>query len=214
MHDKVKQLHADHAAKGDIRSGATLKRHVEIFDDVGQGYVSSTLDAIAGVSMQIEAFAMYEEGHLQLTSFMKRNLEDDKIFGACKRGISSGAIAADVWLQFTSVEGQLHRLKNLRRMSFTKPESIDQNFNELKSVPVSNPKAIKNKGGRPAAEHWDDMWVAIAMQLYEGDLQPKRQADIEKAMMDCLADAGHSAADSTVRKRARLLWQRIEAAEN
>lgn len=68
----------------------------------------------------------------------------------------------------------------------------------------------RNDGGRPVAAHWDSMWAAIAVDLYLGDLQPKTQADIEKAMFRWLADHDISAGDSTVRGRARRLWHEIE----
>jgi hypothetical protein len=45
--------------------------------------------------------------------------------------------------------------------------------------------------------------------LYVGDLKPQRQADIEKAMNDWIASKGESAAVSTVRNRARKLWQML-----
>lgn len=65
------------------------------------------------------------------------------------------------------------------------------------------------KAGRPAAEWWDDLWIEICRGLYIGDLKPKRQADIEKAMNDWIESSGKSAAISTVRARARKLWQAI-----
>lgn len=218
--EKVRQLHTEHAAKGCLNSGATLKRHVEIFETVGQSYVSNTLDAVADVSMEMEAFSIYEEGQLQLLTMMKRNLKDDKVYEVCTAGKPNSAIASALGLQVMSVEGQLMRLKNLRRFSFTKPEPIERvsdrfSFGSTEKRSILPPKSEvkKNKGGRPAAEHWDDMWAAMATLLYEGDLEPKRQADIEKAMMDWLESNGHSAADSTVRKRARLLWQRLNVSE-
>jgi hypothetical protein len=61
-------------------------------------------------------------------------------------------------------------------------------------------------GGRPPAAWWDDLWVEIARQLYDGDLKPKTQADIETAMKDWAATYGESPADSTIRPRARKLW--------
>ena len=65
------------------------------------------------------------------------------------------------------------------------------------------------KGGRPPAEWWDDLWIEMCRALYVGDLQPQRQADIEKAMNDWIASKGESAAFSTVRSRARKLWQAL-----
>jgi hypothetical protein len=71
--------------------------------------------------------------------------------------------------------------------------------------------SVPSKSGRPPAEWWDDLWVEMARQLFVGDLQPKRQADIESAMKDWIGTSGHSVADSTVRPRARKLWQAISA---
>jgi hypothetical protein len=66
------------------------------------------------------------------------------------------------------------------------------------------------KGGRYPADFWDELWVEIARQLYEGDLKPKKQADIEKAMMDWLAARGEAPGVTTIRERARKLWQAIK----
>ena len=66
-----------------------------------------------------------------------------------------------------------------------------------------------SKSGRPPAGWWDDLWVEMARQLYAGDLQPKRQADIETAMKNWVSSSGYSVADSTVRPRARKLWHAI-----
>lgn len=65
-------------------------------------------------------------------------------------------------------------------------------------------------GGRPPAEWWDDLWVEMCRQLYAGDLQPKKQADIERAMMDWAARHGHDTGISTIRPRARKLWTALK----
>lgn len=65
------------------------------------------------------------------------------------------------------------------------------------------------KGGRPPSEFWDDMWAAIAAALYDGTLNPKTQADVERAMTEWISANGSSAANSTVRARARRLWDRV-----
>jgi len=219
LKNEVKKLHAENAAKRCLQSGATLKRHIEIIDTVGQNYVSSTLDAIADVSMESEAFAIYGEGHVQLLTMMRKNLQNDKVFAVCTDNKPNSALALSIWRLFAAVEGQLNRLKDLRRLSFTKPEPISDVMAEIRNG-LDSPSVTTNqiastiRGGRPAAKHWDSMWAAIASQLYLGDLKPKTQAEIEKAMIVWLENGGFSAADSTVRKRARLLWQEIEHDEN
>lgn len=47
-----------------------------------------------------------------------------------------------------------------------------------------------NKGGRPRKEWWDDLWCSVWGQVYRGDLIPKSQADIERAMMVWVEDRG------------------------
>jgi len=68
-----------------------------------------------------------------------------------------------------------------------------------------------SKTGRRPAPFWDDMWASIARDLYEGDLKPQSQADVEQAMLRWIEDNGNSAAVSTVRARARRLWDLISA---
>ena len=72
---------------------------------------------------------------------------------------------------------------------------------------------VKAKGGKPLAAHWDEMWAAMAVALHVGDLNPKTQADIERAMSDWLASKDIDAAESSIRKRAQQLWRKLEEAE-
>jgi hypothetical protein len=64
-------------------------------------------------------------------------------------------------------------------------------------------------GGRPPKSWWDDLWAEIGKQLYEGDLKPDRQTDIEKAMHDWITKNGHSAGETQVRERARKLFNTL-----
>lgn len=68
---------------------------------------------------------------------------------------------------------------------------------------------LEDKGGRPRAEWWEDLWIAVCTQLYVGDLQPKNAADIQRAMQGWLIDKGFDAAESTLKPRARKLWKAI-----
>ena len=76
----------------------------------------------------------------------------------------------------------------------------------LRIETASPPVLIAAAGGRPKAEYWDDLWCAIWGEIYRGKLIPKRQADVEKAMLDWLAGAGFGGAQPTIRPRARKLW--------
>ena len=90
------------------------------------------------------------------------------------------------------------------------PEGIVFVYEEDAAAAPTSPVIVtQEKRGRPPAEWWDDMWVAIAIQLFEGALQPKLQVDIENAMQEWIIANDKTAATSTVRKRARKLWDAL-----
>ena len=81
------------------------------------------------------------------------------------------------------------------------------------AVPI---EPMPAKGGRPPADWWEDLLIDVCFRIFRGDLKPKTQADIERAMQEWITERGCEAADSTVRIRARKVWTAIkrEAAEN
>ena len=64
-----------------------------------------------------------------------------------------------------------------------------------------------HKGGRPRKDWWDDFWIDICRQIYEGDLKPQTQADLERAMHDWVSTQGHEAGETTIRTAARKLFR-------
>ena len=70
----------------------------------------------------------------------------------------------------------------------------------------SGAQVTQNKGGRPRKEWWDDLWCAIWGDVYRGDLQPKSQAEIERAMMDWAITQDESVSESTLKPLARKMF--------
>lgn len=64
----------------------------------------------------------------------------------------------------------------------------------------------QNKGGKPLAAHWDEMWANVAVQLWSGGLAPKTQADITQAMLNWFAAKDIDVGRTAVTERARALW--------
>lgn len=64
--------------------------------------------------------------------------------------------------------------------------------------------------GRPPKAYWEPLLIEMARQLYAGELCPKSQADVQRAMHDWLASNGHSAGEPQVKARARQLWTAIQ----
>jgi hypothetical protein len=88
-----------------------------------------------------------------------------------------------------------------------KPPAIRSRVAGTPSAPQS--VAAKHAGGRPTKPFWEDALIEMARQLYVGELQPSRQADVLKALQDWLAKNEHEAGDTPAKERARKLWQAI-----
>jgi hypothetical protein len=65
-------------------------------------------------------------------------------------------------------------------------------------------------GGRPPADWWEDLIIEICFRYFRGDLKHKTQADVVRAMQVLMEERGHEAADSTVKLRARKVWNAIQ----
>jgi len=80
-------------------------------------------------------------------------------------------------------------------------------------APVTTPSAetpAKDKGGRPRNEWWEDFWIDICVQIYDGTLVPKKQADVERAMLDWATKHGHELSEAYARQKARKLFTRFQ----
>ena len=74
----------------------------------------------------------------------------------------------------------------------------------------SSVQVTPNKGGRPRKEWWDDLWCAIWGDVYRGDLKPKSQAEIERAMMDWAIAQDESVSESTLKPSARKMFAELQ----
>jgi hypothetical protein len=100
-----------------------------------------------------------------------------------------------VKLNPADVRGSLPSPRPSQKQWTDKPENT-----ESERLPI-------NHGGRPRKEWWDDFWIAICGEIYEGNLKPKRQADLEKAMLDWAAKHGHEMSEAAARVAARKLFK-------
>jgi hypothetical protein len=66
------------------------------------------------------------------------------------------------------------------------------------------------KGGRRPADWWEDLLIDICFRHFRGDLKPGSQADVQRAMEEWITAQDYTAGESTVRIRARKVWQAIK----
>jgi hypothetical protein len=163
--------------------------------------LSRLVSQIAPVSRTLEAFE-------EIAGAMRRWLRacDDELKQVARTRQSvrlpeRGAALEIGRVELRKVTEDIERRLEIERFDF-EGDAPEQKTN--------NRSVDSRKGGRPPAEFWDDMWAAIAVALYSGDLNPKSQADVQRGMAEWIEGNGHSAAESTVKARARRLWDLID----
>jgi hypothetical protein len=214
--ERLKALYAEHAAKGCLQSGATAKAGMRIIEETGEAFVKTSVDQVAAVAMDIDAFALIVEETESLLSVLEGELGSLTFMASGSRdknGVRS--IVDAVEKLFRDANQRIMRQLEIHRFSFTKPTKGGLLNSERRS-PGPNPGGTKPgpaRAGRLPADWWDDLWIEIFRQVYLGDLKPKSQADIVKAMQQWLSDRDIEAADSTLKPRARKLLQMLQEAE-
>lgn len=207
---KLEAVVADHAAKGRLHSGATIKVSVEAMQSIGEPYLDSIAAKIKAVTHGTESFALLSEA---VQDFL--NECGNSMPGILKMARGSRTVAENDSIGLAGM-----KLFNQMRADIDARLAIlSYEFQKAPGVELSAPKrgetlSPAKMGGRPPSAFWDDLWAAIGTALYVGKLFPKSQADIERAMADWLDANGHSAAPSTIRARARRLWDGIVASEH
>ena len=208
LEERIQMIFADHSAKGRLHSGATIK--------VAIGAMGELVDAfLANLSLKVKAVTVEPEAFETLSATVGKFLDI-----CLERQMPPITRMASGRMQGPRDEGVQRAAQELfdqmKADTDAKLAIAAFDFDARKaSMPVAPPiiitASLPRKGGRPPAEFWDDMWAAIATKLYDGTLTPKTQADVERAMADWIELRGHSAADSTVRGRARRLWDSLSA---
>ena len=208
MDGRLRAIYADHSAKGLLRSGATVKVALAAMEDIASKLITSCVDQVATIAKDVEAFGMIQETVEGLLRFLGGHVS-----GVTVMASGTGQVLKAAETRFSESLAHLRRQLEIQRFTFTVPQWPLSTVPPPAAALVPAPIVTKSRGGKPLAAHWDEMWAAVAVMLYEGDLQPKTQADIERTMKDWLAARDLDGGDSAVRTRARQLWQKLPKAE-
>lgn len=197
-------LFGRHAARGMLQSSSTIKVGAREVEQRLSALVENAVAQVKLVALSTDAFTMVTEAIEQFLTRVGRHYEK---ITRMANGAAGGATSRAAHTMFAEGETRVRRQLELHRFAFT--QSARPATPEHGSTQADTGGQRRNKGGRPPAEFWDDLWSHIAASLYIGDLAPKNQADIEKAMAEWIEGLGYSAAPSTIRARARRLWDRL-----
>jgi hypothetical protein len=185
---------------------------VRIAEELATAYVTELVAAVSDVAKDIEAFNMMVTD----VTIMFQDLQPsiDEAVRLATTGGSGGqrfdSVSKEAGRLLRELQARTLRLLEIHRFSFIKTSPNDRN-ELLPRLGKTAPPAAKNKGGKPLAKHWDDMWAAIAVSLWTGDLKPESQADVKRAMLAWFDDQEIDVGDTPVVERARALWRKMEA---
>lgn len=189
------------AATDGLQNGATIKVAMRTMEEVGRDLITNWVDQVSAVSKAPAAFAMIEEALEKFLLHLSTQRDEAVRLASGPNRPPSITLAADQ--QFGTLEFRLKRQLALHQFTFI-GDPLELKFS-------TSPATQRNPGGKPLATHWDQMWSAVAVALYNGDLQPKSQADIERFMKDWLVANDLDGGDTAVRNRARSLWTALQA---
>jgi len=202
---RLVEVSLSQVAKGSFQSAGTIRLVVRAMEEAMSSALSAAFDRIASVSKEPDALPMVSDFLQRQLGFVDGQLEG---FAALNRKRPIPLGESDEILN-----GCRQQFEQSRRRLMDQIELQRAVFSAFGSPSALKPDNPKNRGGRPRAAHWDEMWATIAALLYNGDLKPKSQVAIAKAMQDWLMVHDVDVGDTPVRDRARLLWMKIQETE-
>ena len=193
---------------GLFHASILIKGAIRLFEIETETLIVKITDEVSVISKETEAFAMIADCLLRFDRFLVAEF-DSVIQKGCGNKVGSSSDARSGKALFAGAQASWRRQLEMHRFSFI-GQPITGSLALAKASMIA-PIPTKNPGGKPLAAHWDSLWADIAFQLWNGDLQPTKQADITKAMFAWLTANGIDAGQTAVTERARAIWQKIEA---
>ena len=205
LKSRLQAMYADHSAKGRLHSGATVQVAVRMMDEIATEAVERMPSKILAIARDSEAYSAFGAAMIDLIKTFRDEMPTVIRMASGRMPCEpSPSIERASYELFSQMESKIDRKIEIAEFSFS---------GQPAAAFAPPPPSGQIKTGRPRGAFWDDMWAAIASDLFDGKLKPKSQADLEQAMLKWIEANGHSAAVSTVRARARRLWDRIRALE-
>lgn len=203
-------IYASHSAKGILGSGATVKAVSRALGEGADTLLNVLLEKVGQITRTTDAFEAVSDALQQHFAAMEPEVVKSATMASRRvGGDPAPSIVQAAMTLFDQIKADINARIDIERFGFALPKE-----SEVHTIPAMSSTAVvaKNKGGKPLAAHWDAMWSHIAVQLWTGDLNPKSQADIKRAMFDWFNANSIDVGDTGVTDRARQLWLAIEVA--
>lgn len=201
--ERIARHTAELAKRGGLATNRRWFAEIDIYEEEARGFLLACCAEIGQTIQGAEAFALIAE-RFEVFRFDAKQQFTQRFEAATRFTNPASAITALPNAQRHADAGLDLELK-LQRQAFLNRQAT------IPSQPTSKPIVpARNKGGKPLAPHWDSLWAAIAVQLWTGKLNPKRQSDITTAMKAWLDSENLESGETAIVERARRLWQEIE----
>ena len=213
--NRQRAMHAANSAAGKLRFGNTVGQAIEIIEEQATEFINAALSDVGAVATGPAAFSL-------ISKSLERVLEGYKL--TCNEAVRlatggppsrSPGVAQRADGLLAEIRERAFRRLAIARFDFVKAtdgpgavrvQAVTEKANDLLKK--------RNPGGKPLAAHWDAMWAAIAVKLWSGELNPKSQADVKKAMINWFNEAEIDIGDTALTQRARQLWQAMQDADS
>jgi hypothetical protein len=121
----LKEIYAKHAAKGSLRSGATIKAAVTALEEIAAGFVTRSVDRVTPVAKDTEAFSMLQEAVEGFLRFLSGKVDSATQIatGADRDGAIQGRITEATRGLYGVSESTLRRQLEIHRFTFTVPQT-------------------------------------------------------------------------------------------
>lgn len=211
---------AGHEAEDYQQSRAIGKEGLRIIDELAETFVKSAVDQVSAVATDFDAFVLIVEETETLFRLFRDEVDGltNVITGNRPRLTANLNTVDAVQRSFREAHDRAMRQLEQHRFTFTKPPPpklapAGQKDTKPAAVAPDTAPPKRAREGRLPADWWDDLWIEIFRQVYLGELKPKSQADLVRAMQQWLSEQDIHAADSTLKPRARKLLKMLKESD-
>jgi hypothetical protein len=199
-------LERQQARTGGLGNSSRWHAIVQLFEGEGRKLIRSSSDDVHRIDASTDAFAIVESAFREFLDFLEA-----KYFALAFKGQAFGGSRPDQADARNPLSAHWWQAKERLELEIEASRAMFPHLNSPNSTKRDAP--TRNKGGKPLAAHWDDMWAHIAVQLWNGDLKPTSQAEVKQAMLAWFNYKEIDIGDTAVTERARALWLKMEAAQ-
>src|SRR4051794_3285707 len=174
LNGRLQAMYTNHASKGRLHSGATVRAAIRLMDDAACDAVQSTAATVRDISRDADAFLAFRTAMSDLIEFFRDEMPIVVRMASGRMPCEPNpSVEAAALALFSEMESKIDRKIEIAEFQLS-PQPREQ-------TSPTTAEQISKTGRRPAP-FWDGMWASIARDLYQGDLKPQTQSDVEQAM--------------------------------